>query len=79
MDASSVFAQWLAVDLAVSRALANRHGSWLEDDGGEVNVLNSATSGFLGSTTSFGTDALSLVGTGLQNFTGLAEGVQHIA
>lgn len=81
VDAASVFARWLAIDQAIAQALAQQGtASWLGDGAtGNVAVLSSATNGYLGSTTTFGNDVISLAGNGLQNFTGLTEGVQKIA
>ncbi|WP_310452484.1 VCBS domain-containing protein [Sulfuritalea sp.] len=82
-DAASIFARWLAVDLAVSQALAGNGPAWLDDGlGADTVALGKATSGYLGSTPAFGTDAFSLLagsGHNLQGFKGLAEGVQKIA
>jgi len=82
-DAASIFARWLAVDMAVSQALAGNGPSWLDDGhGADTAALGKATSGYLGSTHAFGKDAFSLLagsGQNLKNFQGLAEGVQKIA
>ena len=82
-DAASIFARWLAVDLAVSQALSGNGPAWLDDGhGADTAALSKATSGYLGSTYAFGTDAFSLsagAGQNLQNFKGLGEGVQKIA
>jgi VCBS repeat-containing protein len=83
-DAASVFARWLAMDLAVSSALANAAGGRLGvAAGGEnLSLLNQTGNGFLGSTTSFGKDTLSLLaasGNSLNTFRGLGNGVQNIA
>jgi VCBS repeat-containing protein len=79
---ASIFARWLAMDLAVSKALAGKGPAWLDDGhGADTAVLNRATSGFLGSNHAFGKDAFSLSAgaQNLQNFKGLAEGMQKIA
>jgi VCBS repeat-containing protein len=82
-DAAAIFARWLAVDLAVSQALAGNGPAWLDDGlGADTASLNKATCGYLDSTNAFGKDAFSLLaGSGhkLQNFKGLAEGIQKIA
>lgn len=83
-DAASVFARWLAMDLAVSSALANAAGGRLgvAAGGGDLSLLNQTGNGFLGSTTSFGKDTLSLLavsGSSLNTFRGLGNGVQNIA
>ena len=79
-DAASVFAQWLAIEEAMSRRRDVRAAAAWLDDGADVSVLNGATGGYLGSTTRFGNDAISLAGGGfLQTFTGLTEGMRRIA
>ncbi len=82
-DAASIFARWLAVDLAVSQALAGSGPAWLDDAlGADTSSLSKATTDYLGSTPVFGRDAFSLLtgsGHNLQSFKGLAEGVQKIA
>ncbi len=78
VDAASVFARWLAIDQAIAQAFADHGASWLDGTATDVSVLNSATNGYLGSTTTFGKDVISLAGSGLQSFTGLSEGVKTI-
>jgi VCBS repeat-containing protein len=79
VDEASIFAQWLAIERAMSRRLEHRDAAAWLDDGADVAVLSSSTSGYLGSTTRFGRDAISLAGGGfLQAFTGLTEGVRRI-
>jgi VCBS repeat-containing protein len=81
IDAASIFAHWLAMDLAMSKALAGNSSSWLDAGlGSDTTTLNKATTGFLGSTHSFGKDTFSLLaGAELKAFKGLAEGLQKIA
>jgi len=81
---ASIFARWLAVDLAVSEALADRPTlSWLDHRmGADISGMGKAGEGFLGSTTPHGKDTLSLLagnGQALRTFHGLAEGLQKIA
>jgi VCBS repeat-containing protein len=80
-NATAIFAQWLAVDLAMSQALAGNGPAWLDDGlGADTAALGKATSGYLGSTQAFGQDAFSLLaGAELKGFKGLAEGLQKIA
>ncbi|WP_460844413.1 beta strand repeat-containing protein [Noviherbaspirillum agri] len=84
ISSAQAFAHWLTVDLAVSAALADQKSlSWLDDRlGADTSGLSKATVGYLGSTTSFGGDALSLVaGTGkeMKTFQGLGKGVAKIS
>jgi trimeric autotransporter adhesin len=76
---AEIFARWLAMDLAVSRALAEKDSSWLDDRlSADTGVLNKAAAGFLGSNIAYGRDAISLAGNDLKNFKGLQEGHQRI-
>jgi VCBS repeat-containing protein len=80
---SQAFGRWLAVDLAVSGALADTKSlSWLDDrHGADTSGLSKATAGYLGSTKAFGGDPLSLAagaGHELKGFEGLGNGVQKI-
>lgn len=82
-DPTQVFARWMDVDLAVAEALAKRKTpAWLrEQDGADTTLLHRPASSFLGSTTAFGKDALSLPTSGglrLGHFSGLEEGVRRI-
>ncbi len=70
------FGLWLAVDLAVSAAQADKQSlSWTaERNGADTTVLAQASSGFLGSTTAFGGGQVSLAAIGgatLRGFEGL--------
>lgn len=81
-DPSVTFGRWLTMDLAISRTLAEKKTiSWLDERlGADTHVLNKATSGFLGSTHSFGLDMVSLhCGQELKSFKGLGEGVRKVA
>ena len=80
---AQTFGQWLAVDLAVSEALADQKSpSWLDErHGADIGQLSKATSGYLGSTSAFGGDQLSLAagaGHELKGFEGLGKGVKKI-
>jgi VCBS repeat-containing protein len=77
------FGAWLAVDLAVSEALAEKKSlTWLgEKTGADTGALAQATVGFLGSTSGFGGVGLSLSGTAgveLKGFDGLGKGTKKI-
>ena len=77
------FGLWLAVDLAVSAAQADKRSlSWTaERNGADTTVLAQATSGFLGSTTAFGGGQVSLAAIGgatLRGFEGLGNGAKKI-
>ncbi|MCK4784508.1 MAG: VCBS domain-containing protein, partial [Desulfobacteraceae bacterium] len=81
---AAVFARWLAMDLAVSEALANRQSlSWLDDRfGADASALGRAGDGMLGSTHMFGKDGFSLLagnGHDLKTFRGLDDGLRKIA
>ena len=81
-DPSVTFGRWLTMDLAISRTLTEKKTiSWLDERlGADTHVLNKATSGFLGSTHSFGLDMVSLhCGQELKSFKGLGEGVRKVA
>ena len=83
-DSSVVFGRWLTMDLAVSKALADKKTlSWLDERlGADTTDLCKATGGFLGSTTPFGTDLFSLQaghGQELKGFKGLSEGLRKVA
>ena len=81
-DPSVTFGRWLTMDLAVSKALAEKKTlSWLDERlGADTHLLNKAASGFLGSTRSFGSDIVSLhCGQELKGFKGLSEGVRKVA
>ena len=80
----AVFASWLAMDLAVSEALANRQSlSWLDDRfGADASAQGRSGAGMLGSTRMFGKDGFSLLadnGHDLKTFRGLDDGLQKIA
>jgi VCBS repeat-containing protein len=77
------FGLWLAVDLAVSAAQADKQSlSWTaERNGADTTVLAQASSGFLGSTTAFGGGQVSLAAIGgatLKGFEGLGNGAKKI-
>jgi len=77
------FGLWLAVDLAVSAAQADKQSlSWTaERNGADTTVLARASSGFLGSTTAFGGGQVSLAAIGgatLRGFEGLGNGARKI-
>ena len=77
------FGLWLAVDLAVSAAQADKQSlSWTaERNGADTTVLAQASSGFLGSTTAFGGGQVSLAAIGgatLKGFEGLGNGARKI-
>jgi hypothetical protein len=77
------FGLWLAVDLAVSAAQADKQSlSWTaERNGADTTVLAQATAGFLGSTTAFGGGQVSLAAIGgatLKGFEGLGNGAKKI-
>jgi VCBS repeat-containing protein len=83
VSASQTFGNWLAVDLAVSAAVADQKTlASLNDHGGiDVTVVSKATAGYLGSTAAIATSALSLTagsGTDLKGFDGLGKGVKKI-
>ena len=81
-DSSVIFARWLAMDSALSKALASNDALPWAEEGADTTLLNKATSGYLGSTVVFGKDSLSLLngsGQNLQTLSGLSEGIQHIA
>jgi VCBS repeat-containing protein len=83
VSASQTFGNWLAVDLAVSAAVADQKTlASLNDHAGiDVTVVSKATAGYLGSTSAIGTSALSLAagsGTDLKGFDGLGKGVKKI-
>jgi hypothetical protein len=72
------------MDLAVSKALAEKKTlSWLDERlGADTTALGKASSGFLGSTTPFGSDLFSLQaghGQELKGFKGLSEGLRKVA
>jgi VCBS repeat-containing protein len=78
---SQAFGRWLAVDLAVSKALADKKSlSWLDDHtGADTSGLSKATAGYLGSTKAFGGDPVSLsAGAELKGFSGLGTGLQKL-
>jgi VCBS repeat-containing protein len=80
---SQAFGNWLAVDLAVSAALADKKGLTLTSDASaaDTSALSKATAGYLGSTSSLGADPLAhAAGAGqeLQVFGGLGKGVAKI-
>ncbi|TCS72644.1 VCBS repeat-containing protein [Sulfuritortus calidifontis] len=82
-DATQMFARWLNMDLAVSKALADKPSlSWLDERmGADTTALSKASAGYLGSTLAFGKDGLSLAGgTGFdpKAFRGLGEGMRKI-
>jgi VCBS repeat-containing protein len=84
VDPSVVFGRWLTMDLAVSKALAEKKTlSWLDERlGADTTALGKASSGFLGSTTPFGSDLFSLQaghGQELKGFKGLSEGLRKVA
>ena len=77
------FGLWLAVDLAVSAAQADKQSlSWTaERNGADTTVLAQASAGFLGSTTAFGGGQASLAAIGgatLKGFEGLGNGARKI-
>jgi VCBS repeat-containing protein len=83
VSASQTFGNWLAVDLAVSAAVADKQTlAALNDHAGiDVTVVSKATAGYLGSTSAIGTSSLSLAagpGTDLKGFDGLGKGVKKI-
>jgi len=84
VDSSVVFGRWLTMDLAVSKALAEKKTlSWLDEKlGADTTALSKASAGFLGSTTPFGSDLFSLQaghGQELKGFKGLGEGIRKVA
>ena len=84
VDSSVVFGRWLAMDLAVSKALADKKTlSWLDERlGADTTALSKASAGFLGSTTPFASDLFSLQaghGQELKGFKGLSEGLRKVA
>jgi VCBS repeat-containing protein len=84
VDPSVVFGRWLTMDLAVSKALADKKTlSWLDERlGADTTALSKASAGFLGSTTPFGSDLFSLQaghGQELKGFKGLSEGLRKVA
>jgi VCBS repeat-containing protein len=84
VDPSVVFGRWLTIDLAVSKALAEKKTlSWLDERlGADTTALSKASAGFLGSTTPFGSDLFSLQaghGQELKGFKGLSEGLRKVA
>jgi VCBS repeat-containing protein len=84
VDPSVMFGRWLTMDLAVSKALAEKKTlSWLDERlGADTTALGKASSGFLGSTTPFGADLFSLQaghGQELKGFKGLGEGLRKVA
>ena len=83
-DTSAMFARWLAMDLAVSEALADRHvPSWLDERlGADTTVLCETQGALLGSKSMFGKDGFSLLpgnGQELKTFRGLDDGLRKIA
>jgi VCBS repeat-containing protein len=83
LSASQTFGNWLAVDLAVSAAVADQKTlAALGDHAGvDVTVVSKATAGYLGSTSTIGSSPLSLAagaGTDLKGFDGLGKGVKKI-
>jgi hypothetical protein len=84
VDPSVMFGRWLTMDLAVSKALAEKKTlSWLDERlGADTTALGKASSGFLDSTTPFGADLFSLQaghGQELKGFKGLGEGLRKVA
>jgi len=84
LDSSVVFGRWLTMDLAVSKALAEKKTlSWLDERlGADTTALSKVNAGFLGSTTPFGADLFSLQsghGQELKGFKGLGEGIRKVA
>ncbi|MFL6675370.1 MAG: VCBS domain-containing protein [Massilia sp.] len=80
---SQTFGNWLAVDLAVSAAVADQKTLTSVGDhaGIDVAVVSKATAGYLGSTSTIGSSALSLAagaGTDLKGFEGLGKGLKKI-
>ncbi len=77
------FGLWLAVDLAVSAAQADKKSlTWLDErNGADTGAIAKASFGFLGSTTVFGGGALSVSAIGgveLKGFAGLGQGARKI-
>ena len=84
VDPAVIFGRWLSMDLAASKALAEKKTlSWLDERlGADTTTLAKASAGLLGSTAIFGLDPFSLqVGHGqeLQGFKGLGEGIRKVA
>ncbi len=81
-DPATIFQQWLEMDLAISRALAEQQAMSEVDgeQGADYSTLDASS--FLGSRLLYGSDAFSLLsssGYNLQNFQGLSDGVQKIS
>ena len=75
------FGLWLAVDLAVSQAQANKPSlTWSsEHNATDTSVLAQASVGFLGSTTASGSVSLAAIGgVELKGFEGLGKGLKKI-
>jgi hypothetical protein len=82
-DSSQTFGSWLAVDLAVSEAVAGQKSLSLLDAhaGVDAGALSKATAGFLGSTSVTGGDPLAPaagLGQELKTFAGLGKGARKI-
>jgi VCBS repeat-containing protein len=80
---SQAFGRWLAVDLAVSEALADKKSlSWLDErSGADTSGLSKATAGYLGSKAAFGGDPVSMsagAGHELKGFEGLGKGLKQL-
>jgi VCBS repeat-containing protein len=84
VDPAVIFGRWLSMDLAASKALAEKKTlSWLDERlGADTTALAKESAGLLGSTAIFGLDPFSLqVGHGqeLQVFKGFGEGIRKVA
>ncbi len=84
VNRTATFANWLAMDLAIAEALADRPTFSRLDHrmGADTAGLGKTNEGFLGSTTMHGKDVISLLagsGQTIRTFHGLAEGLQKIA
>jgi VCBS repeat-containing protein len=80
-DPAVIFARWLEMDLAISKALADQQGLSAIDEGMGAEMQSMKTAGYLGSTVVTGKDVLSLqLGSGHnpQGFHGISGGVQKI-
>jgi VCBS repeat-containing protein len=80
-DSVAIFAQWLAVQQALTRDSANGLPEWLDrSQGADLRGLIAANGGFAGSNPIGGADMIGLLaGAELKSFKGLAEGLQKIA
>lgn len=83
-DEAVNFSRWLAVNQAVSEALADKKTlTWADDrHGADTSALNMGSQGYLGSSVVLGNDTVSLLagsGHDLKSFQGLGQGMKKVA